>query len=59
MKKKSKSNLSQVKGWSIKLKVTPEQEKKIKKEAIDLEMRVPEYILLKVLGNSRLSTEGK
>ncbi len=40
-----------LKGWSIKLQVSPEEEKKIRKEAIDNDMRVAEYIKVKVLGD--------
>ena len=42
---------STLKDWNIKLKVSPEEEKRIKKEAIDNDMRVAEYIKLKVLGD--------
>lgn len=37
--------------WNIKLKVTSQERKKIQKEAIDLDMRVAEYIKFRVLGN--------
>ncbi len=36
--------------WNIKLRVTSAERKQIQKEAIDNDMRVAEYIRLKVLG---------
>ena len=47
------------KKWNVRLTVTSEEEKQIKKEAIDNEMKVSDYIKLKVLGNSPMSTQGK
>lgn len=44
MKMKSKT-----KDWNVKLRVSPEEEKKIKKDAIDYEMKLAEYIKFKVL----------
>ena len=41
-----------LKGWSIKLQVSPEEEKRIKKEAIDNDMRIAEYVKLKLLGDN-------
>jgi len=37
--------------WNIKLNVTPQERRKIQKEAIDLDMRISEYIKLKLLGD--------
>ena len=37
--------------WNVKLKVTPQERRKIQKEAIDLDMRVAEYIKVKLLGD--------
>lgn len=54
--RKSKNGL---KGWSIKLPVSPEEEKRIRKEAIDYDMRVSDYIRYKVLGDFSQATEGK
>ncbi len=48
-----------VKKWNIRLTVSSEEEKQIKKEAIDNDMKVSDYIKLKVLGNSPMSTQGK
>ena len=36
--------------WNIKLRVTSAERKQIQKEAIDNDMRVAEYIRLKLLG---------
>ena len=44
-------NSQNLKQWHVKLKVSPEEERKIKKEAIENDMRVAEYIKLKVLGD--------
>ena len=55
-------NSHQTKEWHVKLKVSPEEERKIKKEAIDNDMRVAEYIKLKLLGdgsNCLNLTQGK
>lgn len=43
--------LDRLEQWNIKLKVTSLERKKIQKEAIDLDMRVAEYIKFKVLGD--------
>lgn len=43
--------LDRLEQWNIKLKVTPKERKRIQKEAIDLDMRIAEYIKFKVLGN--------
>ncbi len=53
---------AKVKGWNIKLQVSCEEERKIKKDAIDYDMKVAEYIKHKLL--DRLSainnpTQGK
>lgn len=48
-KKDMKSN---IKEWNVKLRVSPEEEKKIKKDAIDYEMKLSEYIKFKVLSES-------
>ncbi|MDJ0717767.1 MAG: hypothetical protein QNJ54_26690 [Prochloraceae cyanobacterium] len=37
--------------WNIKLKVTSQERRRIQKEAIDLDLRVADYIKLKVLGD--------
>ena len=37
--------------WNIKLKVTSQERKQIQKEAIDNDMRVAEYIKVKLLGD--------
>ena len=47
------------KKWTVRLSLSAEEEKKIKKEAIDNEMRVCDYVKFKVLGNFPVSTEGK
>ena len=52
-------NSEKIRQWNIKLRVSSEEERKIKKEAIDHDMRVAEYIRLKVLANSSISTQGK
>jgi len=49
-------NLKTIKQWHIKLKVSIEEERKIKKEAIDQGLQVGEYIKLKVLGDSSTKT---
>ena len=43
--------------WNIKLRVTPQERRRIQKEAIDLDMRVSDYIRLKVLGDSKLEKQ--
>ncbi len=53
---------TQTKEWNIKLRVSLEEEIRIKKEAIENRMRISEYIKVKVLGNSstpKASIEGK
>lgn len=47
------------KEWHVKLKVSLEEEKRIKKEAIDNNMRVAEYIKLKILANPAILNQGK
>lgn len=47
------------KEWHIKLKVSPEEEQKIKKDAIDYEMKVAEYIKFKVLTEFPAPNRGK
>ncbi|MDJ0718810.1 MAG: hypothetical protein QNJ54_32055 [Prochloraceae cyanobacterium] len=49
----------QIKEWHVKLKVSLEEEHRIKKEAIDNNMRVAEYIKLKILTNPAHSIKGK
>lgn len=49
-------NLKTIKQWHIKLKVSIEEERKIKKEAIDQGLQVGEYIKLKVLADSSTKT---
>ena len=61
MKEATKTKAA-VKGWNIKLQVSVEEERKIKKDAIDYDMKVAEYIKHKLL--DRLSvinnpTQGK
>ena len=61
-KKRLTKNQLTLKGWNIRLKVSPEEERKIKKEAIDNDMRVAEYIkqvLLDRLSASQNPTQGK
>lgn len=55
-------SLKTIKQWHVKLKVTIEEERKIKKEAIDLGLNVGEYIKRKALDDSsikNLSIEAK
>jgi len=47
---------TKIKGWNIKLQVSIEEERQIKKDAIDYDMKVAEYIKHKLL--DRLSVEG-
>jgi len=47
------------KEWHVKLKVSLEEEQKIKKDAIDYEMKVGEYIKFKALTEFPESTRGK
>ncbi len=50
------------KSWNIKLQVNIEEEKQIKKDAIDHEMKVAEYIKYKLLDRLSpkvISTQGK
>ncbi len=49
----------QIKEWHVKLKVSLEEERRIKKEAIDNDMRVSEYIKLKILDESRILKQSK
>ena len=54
--------LDQFERWNIKLRVTSAERKQIQKEAIENDMRVAEYIKLKVLGapiHSLDLTQGK
>ncbi len=44
-------NSQQIKEWHVKLKLSLDEEQRIKKEAIDNNMRVAEYIKLKILNN--------
>ncbi len=56
------TNPSVIKGWNIRLKVTYDEERKIKMEAIEKGMRISEYIKQAVLDSlsvSKISTEGK
>jgi len=48
MNQKNK-NKSQLKQWNIKLRVAPEEESMIKKEAIDYQMGLAEFIKYKLL----------
>lgn len=48
MNRKTKSS-SRLKQWNIKLKVNPEEEILIKKEAIDYQMGLAEFIKYKLL----------
>ena len=60
MQKKMKSTGS--KEWHLKLRVTLEEETRIRKEAIDNRMKISEYVKLKVLGVPSVRTtsiEGK
>jgi len=43
--------LEQAEQWNIKLRVTSKERRKIQKEAIDLDMRVSEYIKSRLLGS--------
>ncbi len=47
------------KQWTVRLSLSLEEEQQIKKEAIDNDMKVGDYVKLKVLGNFPISTEGK
>ena len=47
------------KKWNIRLTVSSEEEKRIKKEAIDNDMKVSDYVKFKLLGSPQLPTEGK
>jgi len=47
------------KKWTLRLTVSLEEEKRIRKEAIDNEMKVSDYVKFKVLGDPALSTEGR
>jgi len=48
-----------IKEWHVKLKVSREEEQKIKKDAIDYEMKVAEYIKFKVLTEFPAPNRGK
>lgn len=51
-----------LKDWSIKLRLHPDEERRIKKDAIDCDMRVAEYIkhkLLDNLSNKKIQIENK
>lgn len=50
---------SNIKEWNVKLRVSPEEEKKIKKDAIDYEMKLAEYIKFKVLTEFPAPSRGK
>lgn len=52
-------NPQKIKEWHVKLKVSLKEEQRIKKEAIDNNMRVAEYIKLKILNNPPISAQGK
>ena len=45
-------NSQKTKEWHIKLRVSHEEERKIKKEAIDNDMRIADYVKQKLLGSS-------
>jgi len=47
--KKTKQTKSQLKLWNIKLRIEPEEENFIKKEAIDYQMGLAEFIKEKLL----------
>ncbi|MDJ0718343.1 MAG: hypothetical protein QNJ54_29645 [Prochloraceae cyanobacterium] len=60
--KSSSKNLATIKGWNIKLQVSVEEERRIKKDAIDYDMKVAEYIKHKLLDNlspNQNLTQGK
>jgi len=48
-----------VKEWHVKLKLSLEEEQKIKKDAIDYEMKVAEYIKFKALTEFPAAIPGK
>ena len=52
-------NSKQKKEWHVKLRVSPEEEQKIKKDAIDYEMKVAEYIKFKALTEFPALIRGK
>ena len=59
---KSTKKQTNTKGWNIKLQVSIEEERKIKKDAIDYDLKVAEYIkqkLLDRLSTNQISIEGK
>ncbi len=43
--------------WNIKLKVTAKERRKIQKDAIDLDLRIGEYVKLKLLGDLPIPKE--
>lgn len=49
--------LEKIQQWNVKLKVTPQERKQIQKEAIDLDLKIGEYVKLKLLGDSSFSEE--
>ncbi len=53
---------NQIQKWTIRLKVSPEERKKIHKDAIDLDLSIAEYIKSKLLDDGSITThliEGK
>ncbi len=48
-----------MKDWNVKLRVSLEEEKKIKKDAIDYEMKLAEYVKFKLLTESPALSSGK
>lgn len=53
---------NQLPQWTVRLRVSPEQRKKIQKEAIDRDLSIADYIKLKVLDESSIKInliEGK
>ena len=56
------NNQATTKKWNVGLKVSPEEEQKIKMKALEKGMRISEYIkqaVLDSLSGSKISTEGK
>ena len=56
------NNQLTIKKWNVGLKVSPEEEQKIKMKALEKGMRISEYIKQAVLDSlsvSKISTEGK
>ncbi|MDJ0718551.1 MAG: hypothetical protein QNJ54_30725 [Prochloraceae cyanobacterium] len=55
-------NKSSIKGWNIRLKVTDDEERKIKMEALKKGMGISEYIkqaAIESLPGNKISTQGK